>query len=174
MRLLGEERWILILGDHGHETLTVRRDVEREVALPARNQRAPSRIPHDPLRGGPQRGGFTLLAAASPWLSRVTPPLPPTAETVEPEKRVCKSEISPLRPNSSNIRLPWTSSLAPVARALEATRRGEEPSQQREARPWAVARYLAAAGELTEGPGPSPPRAPPYGRSQVLKATGAR
>ena len=32
-----------------------------------------------------------VLAAASPWRSRITPPLPPTAETGEPEKRVRKS-----------------------------------------------------------------------------------
>ncbi len=35
------------------------------------------------------------LAAASPWRSRVTPPLPPTAEDVEPEKRVRKSGYRP-------------------------------------------------------------------------------
>jgi hypothetical protein len=35
--------------------------------------------------------------------------------------------------------------------------------------PASTARYLAAAGELTEVPGRSPPRAPPYWRSQVLR-----
>ncbi len=34
---------------------------------------------------------------------------------------------------------------------------------------FALARYLAAAGELTEVPGRSPPRAPPYWKSQVLR-----
>jgi hypothetical protein len=38
-----------------------------------------------------------VLAAASPWRSRLTPPLPPTAENVEPEKRVRKSGYRPLR-----------------------------------------------------------------------------
>ena len=35
--------------------------------------------------------------------------------------------------------------------------------------PASIARYLAAAGELTELPGRSPPRAPPYWKSQVLR-----
>jgi hypothetical protein len=35
--------------------------------------------------------------------------------------------------------------------------------------PVSIARYLAAAGELTEVPGRSPPRAPPYWKSQVLR-----
>jgi hypothetical protein len=35
--------------------------------------------------------------------------------------------------------------------------------------PACTARYLAAAGELTEVPGRSPPRAPPYWKSQVLR-----
>ena len=34
---------------------------------------------------------------------------------------------------------------------------------------FALVRYLAAAGELTEVPGRSPPRAPPYWKSQVLR-----
>ena len=56
-----------------------------------------------------------------------------------------------------------------LPRTDEATRRGEEPCRQREARPWAVARYLAAVGELTEVPGRSPPRPPPYWKGQVLR-----
>ena len=35
--------------------------------------------------------------------------------------------------------------------------------------PLSIARYLAAVGELTEVPGRSPPRAPPYWKSQVLR-----
>ena len=35
--------------------------------------------------------------------------------------------------------------------------------------PASIARYLTAAGELTEVPGRSPPRAPPYWKSQVLR-----
>ena len=33
--------------------------------------------------------------------------------------------------------------------------------------PAGIARHLAAAGELTDVPGRSPPRAPPYWKSQV-------
>lgn len=36
-----------------------------------------------------------VLAAASPWRSRLTPSLPPIAEDVEPEKRVRKSGYRP-------------------------------------------------------------------------------
>ena len=35
--------------------------------------------------------------------------------------------------------------------------------------PASIARYLAAVGELTEVPGRSPPRIPPYWKSQVLR-----
>ena len=35
--------------------------------------------------------------------------------------------------------------------------------------PMSIALYLAAVGELTEVPGRSPPRAPPYWKSQVLR-----
>ena len=40
--------------------------------------------------------------------------------------------------------------------------------------PLSIARYLAAAGELTEVPTRSPGRGPPYGKSRVLRrqATG--
>ena len=36
-----------------------------------------------------------VLAAASPWRSRLTPPLPPAPENVEPEKKVRKSGYRP-------------------------------------------------------------------------------
>ncbi|MBK5257785.1 MAG: hypothetical protein JJE39_17310, partial [Vicinamibacteria bacterium] len=35
--------------------------------------------------------------------------------------------------------------------------------------PVSIARYLAAAGELTDVPDRSPPRTPPYWKSQVLR-----
>ena len=40
--------------------------------------------------------------------------------------------------------------------------------------PVGIARYLAAVGELTEVPGRSPPRAPPYWKSQVLRRQAPR
>jgi hypothetical protein len=102
-----------------------------------------------------------VLAAASPWRSRVTPPLPPTAETVEPEKRVRKSGYRP-----------W-------AELLERTFAVDVlacPSCQGRMRllavvknPVSIARYLAAAGELTEVASRAPGRGPPYWKSQVLR-----
>jgi len=45
--------------------------------VPARNQRASTTVPYDPLCGGGPRPGCALLAAASPWRSRISaqPPL---------------------------------------------------------------------------------------------------
>ena len=101
-----------------------------------------------------------VLAAASPWRSRLTPPSPPTGENIEPEKRVRKSGYRP-----------W-------AELLERTLAVDVltcPSCQGRMRllavvknPVSIARYLAAAGEPTDVPGRSPPRAPPYW-SQVLR-----
>ena len=102
-----------------------------------------------------------VLAAASPWRSRLTPPLPPTAEDVEPEKRLRKSGYRR-----------W-------AELLERTFLLDVlscPSCQGRMRliavvknPAGIVRYLAAAGEPTDVPGRSPPRAPPYWKSQVLR-----
>jgi len=102
-----------------------------------------------------------VLAAASPWRSRVTPPLPPTAEDVEPEKRVRKSGYRP-----------W-------AELLERTFAVDVlvcPSCQGRMRllamvknPAGMARYLAAAGELTDVPSRAPGRGPPYWKSRVLR-----
>lgn len=109
-----------------------------------------------------------VLAAASLWRSCVTPALPPTAETVEPEKRVRKSGYRP-----------WAELLERTF-AVDVYRTGCAlltcPSCQGRMRllavvrnPLSIARYLAAVGELTEVPGRSPPRAPPYWKSQVLR-----
>ena len=53
-----------------------------------------SPLPHNPPTRGSPKGSFALLAAASPWRSRIsaqpprgTPPSPPDAESVEPEKK---------------------------------------------------------------------------------------
>ena len=102
-----------------------------------------------------------VLAAASPWRSRVTPPLPPAAETVEPEKRVRKSGYRP-----------W-------AELLERTFAVDAlvcPSCQGRMKllavvknPVSIARYLAAAGEMTDVPSRSPGRGPPYWKSRVLR-----
>jgi hypothetical protein len=102
-----------------------------------------------------------VLAAASPWRSRVKPPMPPTAEDVEPEKRVRKSGYRP-----------WAELLQRTFSVDVLTC----PSCQRRMRllavvknPVSIARYLTRAGELTEVPSRAPGRGPPYWKSQVLR-----
>ena len=102
-----------------------------------------------------------VLAAASPWRSRLTPPLPPTAENVEPEKRVRKSGYRPwaeLLQRTFAVDVLTCPSCQGRMRLLAVVKN-----------PAGIARYLAAAGELTEVPERSPPRAPPYWKSQVLR-----
>ena len=102
-----------------------------------------------------------ILAAASPWRSRLTPPSPPTADNVEPEKRVRKSGYRPwaeLLQRTFSIDVLTCPSCQGRMRLLAVVKN-----------PAGIARYLAAAGELAEVPGRSPPRAPPYWKSQVLR-----
>jgi Putative transposase/Transposase zinc-binding domain len=102
-----------------------------------------------------------VLAAASPWRSRLKPSLPPTAEDVEPEKRVRKSGYRPwaeLLQRTFSIDVLTCPSCQGRMRLLAVVKN-----------PAGITRYLAAAGELTEVPGRSPPRAPPYWKSQVLR-----
>jgi len=102
-----------------------------------------------------------VLAAASPWRSRLTPSLPPTAEDVEPEKRVRKSGYRPwaeLLQRTFAVDVLTCPSCQGRMRLLAVVKN-----------PAGIARYLAAVGELTEVPGRSPPRAPPYWKSQVLR-----
>ncbi len=102
-----------------------------------------------------------VLAAASPWRSRLTPPLPPTAEDVEPEKRVRKSGYRPwaeLLQRTFAMDVLTCPSCQGRMRLLAVVKN-----------PAGIARYLAAVGGLREAPGRSPPRAPPYWKSQVLR-----
>ena len=102
-----------------------------------------------------------LSALHSAWRSRVTPLLPPTAENVEPEKRVRKSGYRPwaeLLQRTFSVDVLTCPSCQGRMRLLAVVKN-----------PAGIARYLAAAGELTEVPGRSPPRAPPYWKSQVLR-----
>jgi hypothetical protein len=102
-----------------------------------------------------------VLAAASPWRSRITPHLPPPAENVEPEKRVRKSGYRPwaeLLQRTFSLDVLTCPSCQGRMRLLAVVKN-----------PAGIARYLAAAGELTDVPGRSPPRVPPYWKSQVLR-----
>ncbi len=106
-----------------------------------------------------------VLAAASPWRSRLTPPPLPTAENGEPEKRVRKSGY---RPWAELLQRTFAVDVltCPNCQADEATCRGEEPGRHRPlpgrgGRADRSARTLAAPrSTLLEEPSP--------------KATGAR
>ena len=102
-----------------------------------------------------------VLAAASPWRSRLTPRLPPTAENVEPEKRVRKSGYRPwaeLLQRTFSVDVLTCPSCQGRMRLLAVVKN-----------PVSIARYLAAAGEPTDVPSRAPGRGPPYWKSQVLR-----
>ena len=110
-----------------------------------------------------------VLAAASPWRSRLTPPLPPTSSDVEPEKRVRKSGYRPwaeLLKRTFGLDVPPR---AGCALLVCPSCQGRMKLLALVKNPVSIARYLAAAGELAEVPGRSPPRAPPFWKSQVLR-----
>jgi hypothetical protein len=107
-----------------------------------------------------------VIAAASPWRSRVTPP--PTAENAreaclghETEKRVRKSGYRPwaeLLQRTFAVDVLTCPNCQGRMRLLAVVRN-----------PVSIARYLAAAGELTEVPSRAPGRGPPYWKSRVLR-----
>jgi len=102
-----------------------------------------------------------VLAAASPWRSRVTPTPLPDAETVEREKRVRKSGYRPwaeLLERTFGVDVLACPSCRGRMRLIALVRN-----------PAGIARYLAAAGEPTEAPRRSPDRGPPYWKSQILR-----
>ena len=102
-----------------------------------------------------------VLAAASPWRPRLTPPSPPPTEDVEHEKRVRKSGYRP-----------WAELLERTF-ALDVlvcpNCQGRMKLLAVVKNPASIARYLAAVGELTEVPSRAPGRGPPYWKSQVLR-----
>ena len=102
-----------------------------------------------------------VLAGASPWRSRLTPSPLPSADTVEPEKRVRKSGYRPwaeLLERTYGVDVLTCPSCQGRMRLIALARN-----------PAGIARYLTAAGELTEVPRRSPDRGPPYWKSQVLR-----
>ena len=92
---------------------------------------------------------------------RGTPPSPPDAVNVEPEKQVRKSGYRP-----------WAELLKRTF-GLDAlvcpSCQGRMKLLAVVKNPAGIARYLAAAGELTEVPSRSPGRGPPYWKSRVLR-----
>ena len=102
-----------------------------------------------------------VLAAASPWRARITPTPPAASDDEEPEKRVRKSGYRPwaeLLKRTFGLHVLVCPSCQGRMKLLALVKN-----------PASIARYLAAAGELTEVPGRSPPRTPPYWKSQVLR-----
>ena len=102
-----------------------------------------------------------VLAAASPWRSRLTPPLPPPAEDVEPEKRVRKNGYRPwaeLLERTFGVDVLVCPSCQGRMKLLAVVKN-----------PLSITRYLAAVGELTDVPTRAPGRGPPYWKSRVLR-----
>ena len=104
-----------------------------------------------------------VLAPASPWRSRLAPMAP--SETPTDGQR-------PRRPEGAPSYRPWAELLARTfavdVLACPKCQGGmrllamvEDPAN--------VARFLAAVGEATEVPRPSPGRGPPYWKSRVLR-----
>jgi hypothetical protein len=100
-------------------------------------------------------------ARASARSLPLTPPFPPTAKNVEPEKRVRKSGYRPwaeLLERAISVDVPVCPSCQGRLRLLAVVKN-----------PMSIARYLAAAGEQTEVPSRAPGHGPPYWKSQVLR-----
>ena len=122
------------------------------------------------------RPGFALLAAASPWHSRISaqPPLGgrrlrPPRGTMKSRRRGYERADTGHGQNSWSEPLPW---MSPEGR-LRAAHLSQLPGRMKllavVKNPASIARYLAAAGELTEVPSRSPGRGPPYWKSRVLR-----
>ena len=87
--------------------------------------------------------------------------MPPAAENVEPEKGVRKSGYRPwaeLLQRTFAVDVLTCPSCQGRMRLLAVVKN-----------PVSIARYLTATGELTDVPDRSPPRTPPYWKSQVLR-----
>ena len=106
-----------------------------------------------------------VLAPASPWRSRVAPPVcaDPTETRPEPTHG---------DPKRRGTYRPWAELLMRTfaVDVLECPRcQGRMRLLAMITEPASIARYLAATGEATEVPRRSPGRGPPYWKSQVLR-----
>jgi hypothetical protein len=112
-----------------------------------------------------------VLASASRWRARVAPP--PTPGDVP---AAAANEAPDLEDRAAS---PRRSGYLPMGRALEAhlavdvlechSCQGRMKRLAMVTNPASLRRYLAAKGELTEVPGRSPSRGPPYWKSLVLR-----
>jgi hypothetical protein len=104
-----------------------------------------------------------VLASASPWRARVTPPPPPTTG---PDPATAEA---PKRPGAYR---PWAELLKRTfdVDVLECpTCRGRMKLIAMVTERESVARYLAGIGELTDVPERAPSRGPPYWKSTLLR-----
>ncbi len=106
-----------------------------------------------------------VLAPASPWRSRVAPPL-----------RKAPAEVADAAeakaPKRAGTYRPWAELLKRTfgVDVLECpTCKGRMKLVAMVTEPKSIARYLAGIGELAEVPGQSPSRGPPYWKSIVLR-----
>ena len=105
-----------------------------------------------------------VLAAASPWRSRLAPQALPQARTA--------ASAEPARPDLAGGYRPWAELLARTfAVDVFACPRcqGRMKLLAIVKDPTSIARYLPKAGEPTEAPHRSPKRGPPYWKSRVLR-----
>jgi len=103
-----------------------------------------------------------VLAAASPWRSRIVPKPPPMTQAIgEPET-----------PKRAGGYRPWAELLARTF-AVDVLAcpncQGRMKLLAIVKDPTSIARYLAATGEPTDVPRRSPGRGPPYWKSRVLR-----
>jgi hypothetical protein len=108
-----------------------------------------------------------VLASASTWRARIAPP--PTA-AVEPDKAPVDAD-APKRAGAGTYR-PWAELLKRTfgVDVLQCPKcKGRMKLIAMLTEPKSVARYLAGIRELTDVPGRSPSRGPPYWKSVVLR-----
>ena len=110
-----------------------------------------------------------VLAPASPWRSRIAPrqTTPPAVEATEEQ---AQDEEHPKR--AIGTYRPWAELLKRTfdVDVLQCPKcKGRMTLIAIVTDPKSVSRYLAAIGELTDVPGRSPSRGPPYWKSTVLR-----
>lgn len=106
-----------------------------------------------------------VLAPASPWRPRIAPPpkTPPATEQAH-EENPPKRAIGTYRPWAELLKRTFDVDVLQCPKC-----KGRMKLLAVVTDPKSVSRYLAAIGELTDVPGRSPSRGPPYWKSTVLR-----
>jgi hypothetical protein len=114
-----------------------------------------------------------VLAAASPWRSRVAPPSKPVETALATEATEPDTTEPPTKaPKRAGTYLPWAELLKRtfgVDVLLCPKCQGPMKLVAMVTDPMSVARYLSGIGELTCVPDRSPSRGPSYWKSTVLR-----